>query len=270
MAAVAGAASGVPGTTSPDALANNRQSPTGRYTGSLRPGRGKKKTQSNTNDRKKIKVFLKKSSRCLKPTRFNVQQQVAEVAESLQTGTPRSSGGTALLGGELPMPGLAEEDRAPLEPARPPPAPPPALPGPPPPPTSPIMPRAVAVAAVAPRSPPAPLPAHCRQRTRSGGGVRSKSPNVRWWPGWQRSAPSSEIARPSRKGRRSSRLSARPAAAARPAPGAPLRVSPLRFSSSSPPLSFPPHPSPPFPLASFPARSLTHPPARPPPPCRAA
>lgn len=57
MAAVAGAASGVPGTTSPDALANNRQSPTGRYTGSLRPGRGKKKPQSNTNDRKKKKYF---------------------------------------------------------------------------------------------------------------------------------------------------------------------------------------------------------------------
>lgn len=97
----------------------------------------------------------------------------------------------------------------------------------------------------------------------AGAASGASLPNVRWWLGWQRSAPSSEIARPSRKGRRSSRPSARPAAAARPALGAPLRVSPLRFSLSSPPLSFPPHPSPPFPLASFPTRSLSHPFARP-------
>lgn len=196
--------------------------------------------------------------------RFNVQQQVAEVAGSLRTGTPQNEAvGRPCPAESFGSPAFAEENRAPAR-------------------------DGGATASGSSRSAWATAPAYnslhaprrrgrCRRApfplprrspptagsARAAGAVSGASlPNVRWWPGWQRSAPSSEIARPSRKGRRSSRPSARPAAAARPAPGAPLRLSPLGFCLSSPPLSFPPHPSPPFPLDSFPTRSLSHPPAR--------
>lgn len=110
---------------------------------------------------------------------------------------------------------------------------------------------------------------------------RASLPNVRWWPGWQRSAPSSEIARLSLKGRRSSRPSAR---LGRRRPQVPPQERRCGFfallppttttaTSSPPPLRpasprFPRRLSPSLPTlllllpsASFPA----HPPTRPPP-----
>lgn len=201
------------------------------------------------------KKNLKKSTHCLKTARFNVRQQVAKVAGNLRTGI-------ALPGRELRIAALAEEDRAPAGARN-------------------ATARAAAAAAYkshhAPRRrgrcrrAPSPLP---RRSPPTAGSARAAGaasgaslPNVRWWPGWHRSAPSSEIARPSRKGRRNSRPSARPAAATRLAPGAPLRVSPFRFFLAASLL-----PSPPF--SSFSprllSRTLTHPPARPPPPRWAA
>lgn len=115
---------------------------------------------------------------------------------------------------------------------------------------------------------PAAAPRRCSPPTVGGASAgeaasRASLPNVRWWPGWQRSAPSSEIPRLSPKGRRSSRPSARPARRHRSRLGSAAAVSSPRFSSPS--LAFPPHPSPPLPspLSSFPARSPTARPRRP-------